>query len=104
MRTIGLLLAIILTIFASACTTAESTEVESTTEETEQSATYQTITIDELADIMAEEDRSHTVVNVHIPYQGEIEGTDSNIAYNDINALTTSLPHGALEPTSGGMP
>jgi rhodanese-related sulfurtransferase len=32
------------------------------------------------------------VVNVHIPYEGEVEGTDAFIPYNDIDALTASLP------------
>lgn len=55
-------------------------------------ATYRTLSIDDLADVMANTNRAHTVINVHIPYQGELEGTDSNIAFNDIEALTTALP------------
>jgi rhodanese-related sulfurtransferase len=58
----------------------------------EQIAAYQTVSMNELADIMAKEEREFTVVNVHIPYQGEIDGTDYNIAYNDLNALTEALP------------
>lgn len=55
-------------------------------------ATYRTLSIDDLADVMANTNRAYTVINVHIPYQGELEGTDSNIAFNDIEALTTALP------------
>lgn len=50
------------------------------------------MSIDELADIMADDDRTYAVVNVHIPYEGEIEGTNANIAFNDIDALTEALP------------
>jgi rhodanese-related sulfurtransferase len=50
------------------------------------------MSIDELAGVMADTDSVFTVVNVHIPYEGEIEGTDYNVAYNDIDALTTALP------------
>ncbi len=57
----------------------------------EQNASYQTMSIDELAGVMADENDTFTVVNVHIPYEGEIEGTDYNVAYNDLDALTTTL-------------
>lgn len=53
---------------------------------------YQTLTLDAFADILANRTDDYTIVNVHIPYAGEIEGTDANIAYNDIEALTAALP------------
>jgi rhodanese-related sulfurtransferase len=60
----------------------------------EQNTSYQTMSIDELAGVMADPNSNSdfTVVNVHIPYEGKIEGTDYNVAYNDLDALKTTLP------------
>jgi rhodanese-related sulfurtransferase len=52
---------------------------------------YQTLTIDQFASILETEGDTYTVVNVHIPYQGEVNGTDAFIPYNDIDALTSGL-------------
>ncbi|MDX2141410.1 MAG: rhodanese-like domain-containing protein, partial [Chloroflexota bacterium] len=54
-------------------------------------AVYQTITIEEFAAALDQPDDS-TVINVHIPYEGEVPNTDAQIAYNDIDALTAALP------------
>ena len=59
----------------------------------EASGSYQTLTIDEFADILANRSDEYAVVNVHIPYEGEVENTDMKIAYNDIEALTAALPN-----------
>ena len=53
-------------------------------------------------------DPNVTTVNVHIPYQGEIEGTDAFVPYNDIQALVATLPKDKSAPValycrSGGM-
>lgn len=53
---------------------------------------YQTLTMDEFASILESQSDQYTVVNVHIPYEGEIEGTDEQIPYNDVSALMTALP------------
>lgn len=53
---------------------------------------YRALSIDELATIMENQSDAYTVINVHIPYAGEIEGTDANISYNDLDALTLALP------------
>lgn len=50
------------------------------------------MTIDEFANIVAEESDEYTIVNVHIPYEGEVAETDMSIAYNDIAALSSALP------------
>ena len=55
-------------------------------------AVAHTLTIDEFANVLTNELDAYTVVNVHIPYEGEIDGTDLKIAYNDIDALTAALP------------
>ena len=53
---------------------------------------YQTLTLDAFADILANNPEDYTILNVHIPYEGEIEGTNANVPYNDIEALTAALP------------
>ncbi len=56
-------------------------------------SSVQTLTVNELADILANHPDDYTIINVHIPYNGEIEGTDLHIPYNDIPALTSALPN-----------
>lgn len=55
-------------------------------------SSYHTLTIDEFAEIISNEPNQYIIVNVHIPYEGEVTGTDLSIAYNDIRALTSALP------------
>ncbi|MBE2272116.1 MAG: rhodanese-like domain-containing protein [Anaerolinea sp.] len=54
-------------------------------------AVYRTITLDEFAAALDQPD-AYTVINVHIPYEGEVPNTDGQIAYNNIDALTAALP------------
>ena len=78
----------------AACTGATAPSATPTTQVSsdQTTAVAHTLTIDELADVLANEPDAYTIVNVHIPYEGEIDGTDLKIAYNDIDALTTALP------------
>jgi rhodanese-related sulfurtransferase len=57
-----------------------------------ETAEYRTLSIDEFADILANQADDYIVVNVHIPYEGEVEGTDTHVPYNEIDALTSALP------------
>jgi len=68
--------------------TLEPTETETVQLE----AVYQTLSIDELTSIVDNDPDHYTIVNVHIPYAGEITQTDANVAFNDIDALTSTLP------------
>ena len=54
--------------------------------------TYRTLTMEGFADILANGKGQYKVINVHTPYEGEIEGTDAKIPYNDVDALTAALP------------
>lgn len=54
-------------------------------------AVYRTITVDEFASALNQAD-AFTVINVHIPYEGEVPNTDDYIPYNDLDALTAALP------------
>lgn len=55
-------------------------------------AEYRTLTIDQFADILADENSGYTIINVHIPFEGEVAGTDAHVAYNDLDALVSALP------------
>jgi rhodanese-related sulfurtransferase len=82
-----------LAIVAACRPTNTSSEATATTTPAQSTAgVYQTLTIDAFADILANNPEGYTILNVHIPYAGEIEGTNANVPYNDIEALTTALP------------
>ncbi|XKT74801.1 MAG: rhodanese-like domain-containing protein [Patescibacteria group bacterium UBA2163] len=53
-------------------------------------ARYQTISVNELKESLASKD--FTLVNVHIPYTAEIEGTDAFVPYNEIAQNLDQLP------------
>jgi phage shock protein E len=89
MRISSFVLAALIAMGIGGCSSTSSDNQTVTTPE--RSASYQTMTIDELAGVMTDDNRAFTVVNVHIPYEGEIEGTDYNVAYNDLDALTAIL-------------
>jgi rhodanese-related sulfurtransferase len=48
------------------------------------------ITVEELNTML--EDKDFTFVNVHIPYDGEIAGTDVHIPYNEVEDYANQLP------------
>lgn len=51
---------------------------------------YADVTVGQLADLLESEDV--TLVNVHIPYEGELPQTDLLIPYNEIGAHLAELP------------
>jgi rhodanese-related sulfurtransferase len=53
---------------------------------------YQTLPIDEFADIVENRPDEYLIINVHIPYAGEVANTDANIPYNDLDALISAIP------------
>lgn len=57
-----------------------------------ETALYRTMTVDEFATILDAPTHAYTIVNVHIPYEGEIENTDLFISYNALEALKAALP------------
>ena len=83
---------IAIALFAAACTTTDASKAIPTSQNSSEPAVTHTLSIDEFAAVLANEPDAYTIVNVHIPYEGEIDGTDLKIAYNDIDALTSALP------------
>ncbi len=53
---------------------------------------YQTLSIEEFATIVDERADEYQIINVHIPYTGEVPNTDANVPYNDLTALMAALP------------
>jgi len=80
-----LLLATILTTAAFACQTESKFPVENTT-----SATVTNITAQKLAEMMTNKD--FVLLNVHIPYAGELPNTDLFIPFNNIEGNSDRLP------------
>ncbi len=50
----------------------------------------QTISVKDLTGML--QNKNFTLINVHVPYEGEIEKTDSFIPYNEVVANSASLP------------
>jgi phage shock protein E len=53
---------------------------------------YRTLSIDEFADIVENHADQYEIINVHIPYAGEVANTDASIPYNDLGALMAAIP------------
>jgi len=51
---------------------------------------YSQLTANQLAKIIDQKD--FPLVNVHVPYNGEIPGTDANIAYYDLERIVQLFP------------
>lgn len=75
-------LSVIVLVFAAGCSASG----------TSTNAQVETLSIDEFSEILSTRSDEYTVINVHIPYEGEVEGTDAHVPYNDIDALTAALP------------
>lgn len=52
--------------------------------------TYENISVDQFVEMLKHKD--FTLINVHTPYEGEIEGTDLLIPFNKIDHFKNQLP------------
>lgn len=90
-----MLVSIVTVIMVGCSTEQQATQPTSTTSDKEVAQSepvYRTLSIDELINVVENEADQYSIVNVHIPYAGEIPHTDVNIAYNDIDTLTSKFP------------
>lgn len=67
--------------------TSDTTKVKKSTSQEEK---YQTMSIDELEKVT--DDPNVTLINVHIPYAGEIPGTDEFVPFNQVQQNKDQLP------------
>ena len=93
MRTVVLTVAIWMLLAACGSSKDGGQPIVTVTSIPKGTGSYQTLTVDAFAGILAKGKSQYTIVNVHIPYEGEIEGTDAKIPYNDLNALMAALPN-----------
>lgn len=93
-KLIRMFIAAVVLMTLAACQPGSNSGEEGTTTLPEQVVTgvYQTLTIDAFADTLANRQDDYAIINVHIPYAGEVDGTDASIPYNDIESLTAALP------------
>jgi rhodanese-related sulfurtransferase len=77
----------VLAISLSACQSAPSVVGR---EITADKGTYYAVSVEELQMIL--EDKDFTMINVHIPWQGDIEQTDLRLAYDQILDKQDQLP------------
>ena len=83
---------ILMLVLITACGSTDDTSKSATLLSSSTEAEYRTVDIETLATILEDNSDGYTIINVHIPYAGEIDGTDSAIAFNDMDALTAALP------------
>lgn len=92
-KALGMILlmgAILLAACRGPAATTDSAETGAAKEVSVEGGTYTLISPDELKDMLDEEDV--TVINVYVPYQGYIAGTDVYIPYNEIDQSLDRLP------------
>lgn len=69
---------------------------------------FKNISPKELLDMLSQKEKDYTLINVHVPYIGEIANTDEFIAFNEIQDNLDKLPTNknakiVLYCQSGGM-
>jgi phage shock protein E len=87
MRTVTRIVVLLVGMLAlAACSSTD----EGTSGQADGDLGWTRLTSQELSEMMAAEDVY--LVNVHVPYEGEIPGTDAHISYTDIASQLDQLP------------
>ena len=76
---------LVVSVLAAACV-----PLATTNEPTKNKDNYTDITVEQLAEML--ENKDFVMINVHIPYDGEIERTDLFIPFDEIADRTDELP------------
>ena len=88
---LGVVLLVVLAVLLAACGTSAPADNAAAEDGFPKNADdYADITVDQLASMMDEKD--FTLVNVHIPYEGEIPQTDLFIPFNEMQDHLSELP------------
>jgi rhodanese-related sulfurtransferase len=90
----GVFLAMILV--TAACSSGGAEQNTTTADLAKNSDGYIDISVDQLNEMMETEE--FTLVNVHIPYEGDIPDTDLSIPYNDLESHLDQLPEDKNAP------
>lgn len=90
MRRVGLTVLAALTVALAACAGAQRTGVPTSVPQQPAAPGYIELTAKQLKEMLASKD--FTLVNVHIPYDGEIAQTDLFIPYGEIASQLDKLP------------
>lgn len=86
------ILSLLMLLIVAACSSSANPQPGPTPSLENRPGVYQTLTIDEFAGIVSNQADAYTIINVHIPYEGEVPNTDAFVPYNDLDALTSALP------------
>jgi len=85
---------LVLTLFATACAPEpETTPSSAPTAEAPAVATapaYKDVSVTELQTMLANKD--FPLINVHVPFEGDLPGTDFSIPYDDVESHLSMLP------------
>ncbi len=90
---VGLLLLVVVLV---ACGASQKSDVSSDTMSAKNADGYTDISVDQLAQML--ENKDFTLVNVHIPYEGEIPGTDVFVPFNAVEQNLDKLPQDKSAP------
>jgi rhodanese-related sulfurtransferase len=80
----------------AACASSGAEQNTTAADSAKNSDGYTDITVDQLNQMM--ESKDFTLVNVHIPYEGDLPNTDLSIPYNDLESHLDQLPEDKNAP------
>ena len=80
----------------AACASSGAEQNTTAADSAKNSDGYTDITVDQLNQMM--ESKDFTLVNVHIPYEGDLPNTDLSIPYNDLESHLDHLPEDKNAP------
>jgi rhodanese-related sulfurtransferase len=83
-------------LVTASCDSGDADQNTTTADLAKNNDGYTDINVDQLNEMM--ETKNFTLVNVHIPYEGDIPDTDLSIPYNDLESHLDQLPEDKNAP------